>query len=266
MMTSEPKVCAPMDPEADILISPREPSAGALGTFTKYKRVKELKAVQDERSERIWEVRAIISDTVPLSGGADHVLARQYHFTHSSARIRFLSYVHSEGRNAVYYELVGDADNKLTHITIRVKSRLPSNALLLARKPMNVLLDILTRDSNLPLVIQRLELISPTDGAVLIAEMLIPERKGLKLGPLGSVIHAPLFAPYDALYREALVSASPFYRLLCAWKIYEGMNQLRRQIKDMCKNRKVTERMPPDPKVDVQELINLGFGGNRPTH
>jgi hypothetical protein len=155
--------------------------------------------------------------------------------------------------------LFGDETGKVRYITVSVESSLPSNALLLARGPINALLDVFTRDSNMPLTVQRLELMSPLDGNVLMSEFLIPQRNGVALGPLGGIMQAVPFAPYDALYREALTTTSPFYRLLCAWKMYEGTNRIRRWIQEQCEQRGINERMPPDPDVDPQELIRLGL-------
>lgn len=94
---------------------------------------------------------------------------------------------------------------------------------------------------------------------MLISEFLIPERNGVALGPLGGIMQAVPFAPYDALYREALTTASPFYRLLCAWKMYEGTNRIRRWIREECERRGINDQMPADPEVDPQELIRLGL-------
>jgi hypothetical protein len=208
---------------------------------------------------RLWEVHAVISDHVPLAGDATAALARpSYHLLYLNENPLWI-YLHSGGRNAIYYGLFGDDEGKLKYISVKVQSRLPSNALVLARRPINALLDVLTRDSNMPLMIQRLELISPLDGDVLIYELPLPERQGVRLGPLGGIMQAVPFAPYDALYREALTSASPFYRLLCAWKMYEGTNLIRRWIRKQCKSRGITDRLPPDPDVDQQELIKMGF-------
>jgi hypothetical protein len=194
-----------------------------------------------------------------LAGGADAALARpSYHLLHLNENPLRI-YLHSGGRNAVYYGLFGDEGGKLQYITVSVESRLPSNALLLARGPINALLDVLTRNSNVPVMVQRLELISPQDGEVLISELPIPERNGITLGPLGGIMQAVPFAPYDALYREALTTTSPFYRLLCAWKMYEGTNRIRRWIQEQCERRGINDRMPPDPDVDPQELIRLGL-------
>ena len=246
-------------PDANILVAPREVSPGAVGAFAKYGRLEEIKRLEAERQLRCWEVRGVISDHVPLAGDAVAALTRaSFHLLELNESPLWI-YLHSGGRNAVYYGLFGDANGKLQHISVKVESRLPSNALMLARKPVNALLDVLTRDSNMPLMIQRLELLSPVDGEVLISEFLIPERQGVRLGPLGGIMQAVPFAPYDALYREALTTASPFYRLLCAWKMYEGTNRIRRWIREQCESRRITDRMPPDPDVDQEELVRMGF-------
>jgi hypothetical protein len=245
--------------DPNMLLFPRDPSIGALGSFAKQSRMPEIRKLEATRENRIWEIRAFVSDTIPLTGDAAEVLSRP--FTHkfflNESPLRI--YLHKGGGNATYYELVADEQNWLRYIAIRVQSSLPSNALLLARQPVNALLDVLTRDFNMPLLIQRLELVSPTDSETLIVEMLIPDRQGIVLGPLGGIMQAVPFAPYDALYREAITNSSPFYRLLCAWKIYEGTNRLRRWMHEECARYKVTERLPPDPDVDAQELINIGF-------
>lgn len=249
-------------PSADILVFPREPTPGALGVFAKNEKLDEVRELEAARVERVWEVRAVLSDHIPLSGGADSAMARgAYHLFHLNESPLWI-YLHSGGRNAVYYELVsdpGDPERKLKYVAVRVESRLPSSALTLARKPINALLDVFTRDSDMPVLIQRLELISPHDGAVLLTQMLVPHRSGIRFGPLGGILQAVPFAPYDALYREALTTSSPFYRLLCAWKIYEGAQRLRRWIREQCERLHMDRRMPPDPEVDRDELIRMGF-------
>ena len=245
-----------------MLVFPREATPGALGVFAKAGKVDEVRELEVERRERVWEVRAVLSDHIPLAGDAPSAMARgSYHLFYLNESPLWI-YLHSGGRNAVYYELVsdpGDADRRLRYVAVRVQSKLPSSAFLLARRPINALLDVLTRDSGMPLLIQRLELISPRDGSVLLTEMLVPHRDGVKLGPLGGILQAVPFAPYDALYREALTASSPFYRLLCAWKIYEGAQRLRRWIREQCEERKIIARMPPDPEIDRNELIRMGF-------
>jgi hypothetical protein len=251
----------PIPPDANMLIFPAEPTTGAIGALAKFEKLDQIRRLEQEHIVRAWEVRAYISDHVPLAGGADAALSRPgFHLLHVNLNENPLwIYLHSGGHNAIYYGLFGDEAGKLKYITVRVESRLPSNALLLARGPINALLDIFTRDSNMPLTVQRLEIMSPIDGDVLISEFLIPERNGVVLGPLGGIMQAVPFAPYDALYREALTTSSPFYRLLCAWKMYEGTDRIRRWIRQESEQRGINDRMPPDPEIDPEELIRFGF-------
>jgi hypothetical protein len=246
-------------PDATVLIFPGEPTPGALGAFAKFGRADEIRRHEQERVLRLWEVHAIISDHVPLAGDADAAFSRPpFHLFQLNENPLWI-YLHSGGRNAIYYGLFGDNNGRLQYIAVKVESRLPSNALLLARGPINALLDVFTRDSHMPLIVQRLELMSPVDGEILVSQLLIPARNGVAVGPLGGILQAVPFAPYDALYREALTTASPFYRLLCAWKMYEGTNRIRRWIREECERRHINDRMPPDPEVDAQELIRFGL-------
>ena len=120
--------------------------------------------------------------------------------------------------SAIYFDFVSGNDKQLKYIEVRVESKLPSVALTLALRPLNAFLDLFASRFNLPLCLQRLELVSPRDGGLLIYQALLPAKDAVALGPLGGFIQAESFAPYDAIYREALVSNSPFYRLLCAAK------------------------------------------------
>lgn len=65
------------DPTTLVGIFPNNPTPGALGAFTKLGNVDEIKRLQEERTLRRWEVRAYISDHVPLAGTASEVSARR---------------------------------------------------------------------------------------------------------------------------------------------------------------------------------------------
>jgi len=84
----------------------------------------------------------------------------------------------------VYYGLFNGPDGRLEYIAVKVLSKLPSNALLLARGPINALLDVIVRDHPMPLVIHRLELMSPISGDILLSECQLPEARGIMMGPL----------------------------------------------------------------------------------
>jgi hypothetical protein len=155
--------------------------------------------------------------------------------------------------------LVGDQNHKLNYIEVSIESKLPSNALMLSRRPLNALLDVMTRNHNMPLVLQRVELISPSNGNPLLYQVLLPHNRGIDFGPLGGIQQAVPFAPYDAIYREALTSSSPFYRLLCAARIFEGTATIRKWLKKQCLDRKIEPRLPGEIQVDPDQLKRFGL-------
>src|SRR5260221_10813491 len=95
-------------PDPNLLVFPREPSPGALGTFAKQSRTDETHQLEAARQLRLWEVRAFVSDTVPLAGDAAEVLSRPCHHLFFLNESPLFIYLHEGGHRAVYYELVGD--------------------------------------------------------------------------------------------------------------------------------------------------------------
>ena len=250
----------PMSPESLYLLDPREPSPGVLAVLARGKRLPEIETYELSRESRHWKVRGIVSDTIPLCGDPSEIIKLH------PQNMMFINgdplsiYLHSGGRRAVYYDLVGaGTDKKLAYIEVIVETRLPSNAITLARRPLNALLDVLTRDRNLPLALQRIELMSPLDGDVLLYQMLLPSRDGVLFGPLGGIMQAVPFAPYDAIYREALTSSSPFYRLLCAARIFEGSGTIRKWLKTQAEARGMQVKLPSEVRVDEEQLVRMGM-------
>lgn len=80
-----------------------------------------------------------------------------------------------------------------------------------------------------------------------------------RIGPLGGIDQLVPFAPYDAIDREAVVSSSPFYRVLCAFRIYDGTTEIRRWLRGQCEQHRIADRMPAHPEVTAGELLELGF-------
>jgi hypothetical protein len=245
-------------PEELELIHPQAVTPGLLVALAQKGSRDEILELQASGVKRVWTVRAVIGSSIPLSGTPDWATTASGENNFKLNENPLSIYLHSGGHKAVYYDLIGLDSNSLTHIEVQVESSLPSNALLLARGPINALLDVLTRNSNLPLLIQRMELLSPTTREVLVHQLLLPQGHEIAIGPLGGIQQAVPFAPYDAIYREALTSSSPFYRLLCAARLFEGAGSIRRWIKEECQRRGVSTKMPSVPKVDQAFVKGLG--------
>jgi hypothetical protein len=241
------------------LLAPREPTPGVLAVLARLSRMQEVGDYERSKVTRIWKVRGIVSDTVPLCGEPKEVIERGPHNLVVLNEDPLSIYLHSGGHRAVYYDLVGDARHQLSYIEVLVETRLPSNAIMLARRPLNALLDVLTRDTNMPLTLQRVELVSPKDEEPLLYQMLLPHNRGMEVGPLGGIMQAVPFAPYDAIYREALTSSSPFYRLLCAARIFEGAGTIRKWLRAQAEARGKVAKLPPEIKVTQDELRKFGL-------
>ena len=250
---------SPESTDPFVILKPSAPTPGMLTALARLSKQDEIRGYETTRLKRVWHVRGIVSDHVPLIGNARTIVSSPSFNQVILNENPLTIYLHAGGRHAVYFDLVGDSKKHLQYIEVRVESTLPSNALLLARRPLNALLDVMTRNFSLPFCLQRLELMSPLDGAVLIYQVFLPQDHAIAAGPLGGIQQAVPFAPYDAIYREALVSSSPFYRLLCAARMYEGTTSIRKWLKERCIERGVKDKLPSDPDVNQEELIKFGF-------
>jgi hypothetical protein len=85
------------------------------------------------------------------------------------------------------------------------------------------------------------------------------------MGPLGGLVLDPTFMAVDAVWREALVSSSPFYRLLCGYRMENACQQLRALIKSISKKRGQLLHPPPEHQVDAKMLVGLGISADEVT-
>jgi hypothetical protein len=246
-------------PSRYAFVFPSQPSAGVSGICIPEKHLAEIGQLESDRKVRLWTVRAVISDHVPLYGELEDVIQRHSQHSLLLNQNPLTIYVSLNGRNPVYFDLVGGKDNKLSHIEVRVETDLPDRAILLAWEPFSTLLDSIVRTHPLPLIISRLELLSPDSGEVIAYNLLLPNSSGLSMGPLGGIVVQPAFIPVDAIWREALVSPSPFYRLLCGYRMYDACDDLRSLMRDIVKARKIDLKLPPEQSVEPDVLIKLGM-------
>lgn len=93
----------------------------------------------------------------------------------------------------------------------------------------------------------------------MLHELMLPFRGSIRMGELGGIWEKTPFTAYDAIFREAITATSPYYRLLCACRIYEGINQVRRWMHEQCEARNIEARLPPDAAIDRDDLLRLGF-------
>jgi len=138
-----------------VVAFPPAPTGGLLGVLVRADRVDEFRRLELENRVRIWRVRGIVSDHIPLTGDARSVLAQSSEHNFFVNNPPLSIYLHGGGANAIYYDLAANAEGKLSHIEVRVETNIPGKALILAWRPLNALLDALVRNSELPWALSR---------------------------------------------------------------------------------------------------------------
>jgi hypothetical protein len=169
-------------------------------------------------------------------------------------------YLHHGGSNAVYFDLNSVGTSALSSISVEVESDTPIAAFVAARTAVNELLDVLLRRLWLPLVLTRLALHVGDDPDPIAHQLHVPFAGGLNIGPLGGIHQHPLFSELEGLAREGICSTSPYYRLLCAYRLYEGARALRTKLRQMLKDFSLDVPLPKDIKIDPLLLSALGLG------
>jgi hypothetical protein len=242
------------------IVDPVEPMPGVIGVAVPEERLPELRALEAAQKRQVWRVRGVISDYIPLAGDVRAVIDSQRNHNFFLNADSLTIYLHRGGHDAIFFDLVASPDRRLDYIEVRVETDLPSNAFLFARQPLNEMLDALVRNPpNPPLLLQRLELVSPTDAGILAYEVTLPFNQGVQFGPMGGILQWRAFAPYFAIFREAITTSSPFYRLLCAWRVYEGIQTIRKWLREQCDRLSIKVKLPKEPEVDAARLARLGF-------
>jgi hypothetical protein len=245
--------------EDHLILEPRAPKPGCLAVVAPVSRIPFLESLEQKVEARRYIVRAVVSDQVPLVGRLDELMASRPVGLVQLQTNPMTAYVHHGGRNAVFFDLHGNADGWLSHIDTEVECDLPRRALEPARTQLNSLLDTVVGSFWMPLVITRLELYLKGDQQVLLRQLVLPFTQGVRYGLLGGWGSFPPFDPYESLLREALSSSSPFYRFLCAYRLYEGMNALRRTLRELATKVGSSVKLPSDPKLDLEMLGAMGF-------
>lgn len=241
-----------------MVLWPRHPVPCALaivGTSAQGALLNELERAQ---AKAIYTVSAIISDHVPLGGSLQDSISHPPQNTIGLPNGPLTIYLHHGRHNAVYFDLVPDDRRRLQTIQVEVESTSPHAAIQAARTEINQLLDSLQRRVWLPLVIARLELFD-ANKQLLGYQLQLPFSAGIEIGPLGGIHQYPVFAEREALVREAVCSSSPYYRLLCAFRLYDGFAQLRTWLKQTGEKLGVDAPLPKEMKVDPDLLTGLGF-------
>lgn len=244
--------------EQFFVVDPKTPIAGCLAVLVPESKYERLGQIESERKLRRFIARVHLSDHIPLAGGVTDVMERPLYHLVKLNEAPLSIYLHHGGRNAIYFDFVSDEEGFLKFIEVEVEAELPSMAFNPARTAVNELLDSLQRRVWLPLTIARIDLLLKGESEPFAHQIILPFQNALSIGPLGGIHQYPAFSYYEAVLREAIVSTSPYYRLLCAYRLYEGLNKLKAWMKKIADDLGVKDKLPKDRAVD--QLIIQGLG------
>lgn len=226
-------------------------------------RTRELVTLSMSKERRMLRTRAVLTDQHhPLNCSLEELLAfrpaNQVRLTDGP----FSVWKHYGGHRAVFFDLCADEKGNLASIEVEVSAVKPELALAYARAAVNQLLDSLTATVPHPIVIQRLELLSPANNNdVLAYQVTMPCQSSANLPRFGGIGPSGAFTGVEAVLREAFTNPSPYYRLLLAYRGFEGVKRIHREFAGFVKKHNI-EALPLEPvKLDRTEMAQHGFRG-----
>jgi len=233
---------------------------GALIMTFRESRLPEIGMLSYRKERKTFTVRAVMTDKAQPSNCALEDVVTFEPCTHIVLKDgAFPAFKYYSNGKAVLFDLLSDADQRLTHIQTYVSARRPELALGYARAAINQFIDTLAMHTENPLSIQRMELMSPQDGGVLAFQITVPSRVMTDVHKFHSLRAGGPFLNTEAIYREAITNPSPYYKLLLAYRGFEGVQQVRKMIKKLATDLKISERMPKAVRLDNLELARLQF-------
>jgi hypothetical protein len=248
---------------ADQLWLPNPAFPGEHTMIYRNSRTRQLVALSMAKTRRVMRVRAVLSDqNHPLNCSLEDLLSFRPDNRIRLSDGQFSVWKHYGGNRAVFFDLRGDENGNLACIEVEVSAVKPELALAYARAAVNQLLDSLTATVPHPIVIQRLELLSPDNSIdVLAYQIIMPHQLATNLPRMGGILPAGAFTGVEAVLREALTNPSPYYRLLLAYRGFEGIKRIHREFAAFVKKHNVEAQHLESVKLDRTEMAQHGFRG-----
>lgn len=223
-------------------------------------RLREIGMVSYLKERRTFTVRAVMTDQPqPSNCSLEDVVTLHPRTNVILTDGAFPAFKYYSNGKAILFDLLCDSDNRLTYVQTYVSATKPELALGYARVAVSQFIDTLAIHAENPISIQRMELLSLEDGGVLAFQITVPSRVITKVPKFHSLRAGGPFLNTEALYREAISNSSPYYKLLLAYRGFEGVQQVRKILKHLAADLKVDERMPKAIRLDTLELAQLQF-------
>jgi hypothetical protein len=140
-----------------------------------------------------------------------------------------------------------------------VEAENPTQALEDAREPFGELLDEITAHTGAPLRYSPYSVAESPETHPLAFEVHVPFLtqlsfdQGMFLPPLHSLFTVP-----NALIREGLCSESPYYRLLCAYRLRDAIGWIRGQLGKAAASLGKGKLLPALPAIVASEILQRG--------
>ena len=242
------------------VVDPKEPIAGCLAVVVSKSKYELLGEIEKRRTKHRFIARAYPSDHIPLHGSISEIMRRTQFHSISIKENPLPIYLHHGGKNAIYFDLYATGkDGHLSYVEVEIEAELPSKVFMPARTAINELMDSIQRQISFPLTIVRIDLLLKGEIDALAHQIILPYTSSMEIGPIGGIHQYPIFSSYESVLREAMISSSPYYRLLCAYRLYEGLNKLKSWLKNKSEEFGIEEKIPKDPIVDKDLLVGVGL-------
>ena len=215
----------------------------------------QIQEIQKDRKERLYLGRAYLSSIYDNTRPYDEILK----FTGatlvkmSERKLRF----HINWQNSgVVFTLRCNSYKMLNRVEAYTKGKLPSNAIDIFKSALYTLIDRLVYSLKCPIYVQGIALL--LNNKLLLYELPITFAGERTIAYGGGFNSVHWFAPFDALEREAICSPSPFYKVLCRFRIYEGIKlYLRKELRSFANKIDQEAKIPKTPRITKGELQAL---------
>lgn len=242
------------------VVHPSHPLPGMLATYLATGMRETLSRIERKKQFEVYVVRGVVADHIAVEFEISEFLSRSSQALITLTENPITLNLHYGGTRAFFFDLVADSSGNLRHIEVEVEADHPNATFQPARTLINQLLDTLMREIWMPLSIVRLDVCRHGADRPLLQQAIYPFNRILNFSPLGGFNTSYLFSTYESLLRETITATSPYYRVMCAYRLLEGVKFLRHELRRLCE--KIGgdfPALPKVPKVESEVFENFGF-------
>jgi len=175
-----------------------------------------IQEIQKNPKERLYLGRAYLSSIYDNTRPFDEILKFSGATLVKMSERKLRSHINWQN-SGVVFTFKSNSYKMLNRVEAYTKGKLPSNALDIFKYALYTLIDRLVYSLKCPIYVQSITLLFNNKPLLYELPITFAGEKTIAYG--GEVNNVHWFAPLDALEREAICSPSPFYRVLCRFRI-----------------------------------------------